>query len=132
MARILRHFGDSGQESKVFPHQSNCLVPKQEMLWAFLIAVLIIVVLINMVLSAFIGLFMRVANRENYVDAVNTPKYLNCKIDKKLVKEGLAYFKTQRLIICGLVRDSVDTLALIRKKAKLLGKLFSDYIILVV
>jgi hypothetical protein len=107
-------------------------VPKQEMLWAFLIAVLIIVVLINMVLSAFIGLFMRVANRENYVDAVNTPKYLNCKIDKKLVKEGLAYFKTQRLIICGLVRDSVDTLALIRKKAKLLGKLFSDYIILVV
>lgn len=56
-----------------------------------------------------------------------TPSNFNCDIDKTKVKDGLAFFKTKKLVICGLIRNSEKTVELISRQIAAVGSLFADY-----
>jgi hypothetical protein len=61
-----------------------------------------------------------------------TPGKFSCDIDQRKSQSGLSWFRSQRLIICALLRDSESTIHLIQRQAEAVGKLFSDYTILIV
>jgi hypothetical protein len=61
-----------------------------------------------------------------------TPAKFSCGIDQQKAQIGLSWFRTQRLVICALLRDSESSLHLIQRQAEAVGKLFANYTILVV
>ena len=67
-----------------------------------------------------------------FLNSIDTPSNVNCPINKTLAKEGLDYFKTKKVIITGLLRNSSDTISVIKHNVTRISKLFKDYKVLVV
>lgn len=61
-----------------------------------------------------------------------TPAKFSCNIDPQKSQSGLSWFRSQRLVICALLRDSESSIHLIQRQAEAVGRLFSNYTILVV
>lgn len=62
----------------------------------------------------------------------NTPPSIGCPIDPYQSAEGLAYFKTKKIIVCGLVRDSSENVDMVKSNITKLAALFKDFRLLVV
>lgn len=67
-----------------------------------------------------------------YMTAENTPGDFDCKFDPVKIKAGLEFFKTKKLIITGLLRDSNGNMPTIKANVAKLANLFNDYCVLVV
>jgi hypothetical protein len=91
---------------------------------------------VGLIVSGIILMVMYQAQKkqliEKYMNAVNTPDDFDCKFDPEKIKEGLDFFKTKRVIITGLLRDSDDNMPTIKMNVDKLAKLFDDYCVLVV
>jgi len=94
----------------------------------------ILTVVIGVILLYFISLV--ITRRNNYklfMNATETPKNLECFIDKQAISEGLEYFKTKKIIICGLMRDTAKNINNIKKAIDTKIKdVFLDYHVLIV
>lgn len=90
----------------------------------------VIIVLLSMVVTLII--LYRTNKKEKFIHDLRTPYELKCSINQVAADEGLSFFKSKKLLICTLVRDSEDSIPLARSKAELLGSLFADYSIIII
>jgi len=102
------------------------MVMKESTIWAIVILLLI-----------FVGIGISKWRSGNQIEGFDnvlslTPAKFSCNIDHQKSQIGLSWFRSQRLIICALLRDSESTIHLVRRQSEAVGKLFADYTILVV
>lgn len=69
---------------------------------------------------------------ETYLLPINTPKLLGCNLNHQDVVAGINYFRTKKLIICGLLRDKEMNIPLIKQNLTKLAGIFKDYTCLIV
>jgi hypothetical protein len=69
---------------------------------------------------------------EKLLNSLETPSIVNCPIKQNIANEGLDYFKTKKVIITGLLRNSSDTLPTIKNNISKISKWFKDYKVLIV
>lgn len=93
-----------------------------------------------LILSAFIGLIAiafitHCVNKHNLFEKYmtkNTPAHLRCAISPKISQEGTVYLADRKVIICGLMRDNIGNIDLVRANTVKLGSMFRDYKVLIV
>ena len=91
--------------------------------------ILAISVLLVICLGIIIGILF---NPREFYSYPYTPDKFNCNIDKAKETEGLKYFKTKKLIICSLLRDTVWMIDSVKKHCERLGSEFADYAVVIV
>jgi hypothetical protein len=95
----------------------------------FMFAVIILGVTVAMV-AVHTAHHHRLYNK--FMAAKDTPKNLECTLDPSMIQEGLAYFKTKKVIIAGLSRDSMDAIDTVKQNTAKIASIFADYHLLVV
>ena len=86
-------------------------------------------------LGAILGTMHRLRRRmltSTYLTPLNTPRGLGCGLDAERVRRGLDYLGGRKLIIAGLVRDSVGNVPQMKRNVARLGSIFKDWVMLVV
>ena len=94
------------------------------------------VVLIGLAFLALVCVIWALRSRsqtEGFITGLaSTPAKFACDIDQGNAQAGLAWFRTQRLVILSVLRDSEGTIELVRRQAEAVGSLFADYAVLIV
>lgn len=94
---------------------------------------MIVTYFITTIIIIFILCYLYNKNIINsYINQLNSPTDLSCKINPKKTKEGLEYLKTKKIIVCGLLRNGEKNIEFIKQKTEVLSNLFNDYKVLVV
>jgi hypothetical protein len=68
----------------------------------------------------------------HYMSATTTPPELGYSIDSAKAEEGLRYLKGKKLILCGMMRDSMRSLPTLRSNLEKLSQVFGEVKMLVV
>lgn len=96
------------------------------------ITTITIIIVIILVLAGIIQVASKHQLERLYLDSSNTPMDFNCSISLDKSQQGSDYFKTKKIIITGLVRDSTNNIPIMKKNFEKITKLFKDYRILIV
>lgn len=98
-----------------------------------MISILIVALTSLCILFVVTGKYRAQQMLKKYVyEPLNTPSSLGCSFDSDKIKLGLDYYKTKNVIIAGLIRDSADSIDIMKKNVAKFASIFASYKVLVI